>query len=92
MRTFMLILTLLFFPFIGFGQSETKHLLETDVNGATVYLTGAELRRTAQVGLKKGNNLLVFKGLSPYVNAKSIRISGDIDLSVLSISTKQLPN
>jgi uncharacterized protein (TIGR02231 family) len=88
MRTFMLILTLLFFPFIGFGQSETKHLLETDVNGATVYLTGAELRRTAQVGLKKGNNLLVFKGLSPYVNAKSIRISGDIDLSVLSISTK----
>ncbi len=88
MRTYLLTLTLLIFPIVLHSQLETKHVLETDVNGATVYLTGAELSRSSQVSLKKGNNLLVFKGLSPYVNAKSIRISGDIDLSVLSISTK----
>jgi uncharacterized protein (TIGR02231 family) len=88
MRTYLIILILLLFPFFGICQLETKHFLETKVNAATIYLTGAELSRTTQVNLKKGNNLLVFKGLSPYVNAKSVRISGDVDLSVLSISTK----
>ncbi len=87
MRTYLITLALLI-PFIGVSQFETKHELETEVNGATVYLTGAELSRSAQVNLKKGNNLLNFKGLSPYVNAKSIRISGNVDLSVLSISSK----
>lgn len=70
------------------GQKETKHLISSEVNAATIYLSGAELNRTAQIVLKRGNNLLVFKGLSPYVNTKSIRVSGDVDLSILSISTK----
>lgn len=88
MRTYLAFLVLFLIPSLSFSQFETKHLLETEVNAATIYLTGAELSRSAQVNLKKGNNLLVFKGLSPYVNTKSVRISGDVDLSVLSISTK----
>jgi len=87
MKTTLIIFISLFF-YSAFGQKEIKHLIESEVNAATIYLSGAELNRTAQLNLEKGNNLLVFKGLSPHVNAKSIRVSGDVDLSVLSISTK----
>lgn len=70
------------------GQKETKHLVDSRIHSATVYLNGAELIRSSTIPLKKGNNLVVFKGLSPYINSKSIRVSGDIELSVLSISSK----
>lgn len=88
MKKYLFFIILLLIPVLGISQLETKHVLETKVNAATLYLTGAELSRETQINLKRGNNLLIFKGLSPFVNEKSVRISGDIDLSILSISTK----
>ena len=88
MKTYCTILMILFAFNLANAQQETKHDLNTKVNAATLYLTGAEISRTVNLNLKKGNNLLTFKGLSPYVNTKSVRISSDNDLSVLSISAK----
>jgi len=88
MKKVVLLSCLLFIFSYLQAQKETTHSVESSVKAATIYLNGAELERTASVNLKKGNNLIIFKGLSPYLNAKSIRVSSDADLSVLSISNK----
>lgn len=88
MKTILTIVCITFTLGTVFGQNGKRQEIKSEVSAATLYLTGAELSRKANVKLEKGNNLLVFKGLSPYLNPKSIRISGNVDLSVLSISTK----
>lgn len=80
---------LLLFPFLtSIAQESTKHVVNSKVEAATVYLSGSELQQSTNLNLKKGNNLITFKGLSPYLDGKSIRVSGDVELSILSISTK----
>jgi uncharacterized protein (TIGR02231 family) len=71
-----------------YAQQETKIYVDSKIESAIVYLNGAEVERNAKVNLVKGNNLIVFRGLSPMLNSKSIRVSSDAELSILSISTK----
>jgi len=87
MKISFLIFNLLLFLSLH-AQEATKHNVVSKVKAATIYLNGAELERNAGLSFKKGNNLIIFKGLSPYLDSKSIRVSADIDLSILSISTK----
>ncbi len=87
MKILLLLLNLLLLLSIH-AQEATTHLIVSKEKAATIYLNGAELERTGSVNFKKGNNLIIFKGLSPYLDNKSIRVSADIELSVLSISTK----
>jgi len=70
------------------AQEATRHLITSKVEAATIYLNGAEVEQNSKVSLKKGNNLIIFKGLSPNLDSKSIRVSADVELSILSISTK----
>ncbi len=70
--------------------AQDNHLIEinSEVNSARVYLSGAELQRAVSIDIVKGNNMLIFKNLSPKLNSKSIRVSSDKELSVLRISSK----
>ena len=70
------------------SQEENAVYVDSKVESAIIYLNGAEVEHNGKVNLQKGNNLVVFRGLSPKLNAKSIRVSSDVELSVLSISTK----
>jgi uncharacterized protein (TIGR02231 family) len=76
------------FTINGITQEEKKIYVDSKAESAIIYLNGAEIEQNAKVILQKGNNLVVFRGLSPSLNTKSIRVSSDIELSVLSISSK----
>ena len=84
---FTLISTL---SFVIILNAQENHLIEikSEVQSARVYLNGAELQRTASINILKGNNMLVFKDLSPKLNSKSIRVSSNKELSILRISSK----
>ncbi|MEN8121100.1 MAG: DUF4139 domain-containing protein [Bacteroidota bacterium] len=76
--------------FVIILNAQENHLIEikSEVQSARVYLNGAELQRTVSINIIKGNNMLVFKNLSPKLNSKSIRVSSNKELSILRISSK----
>ncbi|MEY4927448.1 MAG: hypothetical protein RI894_1884 [Bacteroidota bacterium] len=59
----------------------------TKIAQVTVFLQGAQVQRKGSAMLEKGRNEFVFKALSPYLDAESIRLRGDgTDFTVLSVN------
>lgn len=70
-----------------FGQiPESTQEISTPVQSAIIYLYGAEVNHSKQVSLNPGRNKIVFVGLSPKLNSKSIRVNTTGDVSILAIS------
>jgi uncharacterized protein (TIGR02231 family) len=70
-----------------YGQNiEVSQEVSAPVQSAIVYLYGAEVAHSKQVTLSPGRNKIVFVGLSPKLNAKSIQVSATGDVSILAIS------
>ena len=58
---------------------------ELAIRKVTVYANSAEVNSVADINLKRGNNEVTFRRLSPYVDPATIQISGE-GFRVLSIS------
>ena len=72
---------------ISKGQNaETAQEITTPVQSAIVYLYGAEVTHSKLVTLNPGRNKIVFLGLSPKLNSKSIQVSNTGDAAILAIS------
>lgn len=65
-------LLLLLFPFVVSGQTEITN--DSEIKDVTVFLSGAEIHRTAKVNLNSGSNVITFDQLSPYINPNSIQV------------------
>ncbi|MBN1251075.1 MAG: DUF4140 domain-containing protein [Bacteroidales bacterium] len=90
MKIYLILYSLLFLFSINIiAQNEKEHIIKTNINSIIVYLSGAEINRAAEVDLIEGNNLLIFKSLSPELDSKSIRVSANKDISILRISSKK---
>lgn len=81
-----------FWIYPAFSQKEQTKKVETKISSLVIYLEGAEITRTKRITLKKGRNRLIFKNLSPKLNAQSLRVSVPPNLSekisVLATSSK----
>lgn len=77
-----------FFSIVTHAQKTTKKAIKSDIRSITVYLDGAEINRTEDINLKEGRNEITFTSLSPKLDSRSIRVTTDPDISVLSISSK----
>lgn len=62
--------------------------IQTNVDSATVYTTGALVHRNANLSLKKGRNEIVFKDISASIDVKSVQFSSNGELELLSVTTK----
>lgn len=80
------ILFLLLFPVLLFGQTEVNSTIEN----VTVFTNGAQIIRTANVNLQKGNNTLIIKNLSQSLDPNSIQISTKNDLTIRSLNHRQV--
>ena len=69
-------------------QAQKKVEAKSDVKSATVYLSGAELNRTASVTLATGNSDVVFTDLPTNLNQQTINISSDDKLIIQSVQFK----
>ncbi len=90
MKTLFLIASLIFFFFPNSKSQDIKEkTVETSIQSATVYLTGAEIIRAKQISLSAGKTRLIFSELSPKLDSKSIRVTiKDENVDLLGISSQ----
>lgn len=84
-----MILMLCLFITRAFSQEPTEKSIKTDVDEVTVFIDGAQITRQKSVDLKQGKSILKFINLSPFIDAKSIQVKADGDLTVLSVNHQQ---
>ena len=68
------------------AQKPTVKEIKTTLKEATVFIEGAHLKRTGEITLIKGKTLLEIKGLSPFIDEKSIQVKGFGDFTILSVN------
>jgi uncharacterized protein (TIGR02231 family) len=87
MKKILLIITILLTNVCStFAQGEIPQEINTPIQSAIIYLYGAEVTQSKQVTLNAGRNKIVFIGLSPKLDSKSIQVSLTGDASILAIS------
>lgn len=82
-----LVLAFLFTMNLAFSQAiEQTQEVTSPVQSAIIYLFGAEVSHTKQVNLTAGRNKIIFTGISPKLNSKSIQVTTSGDVTILAIS------
>ena len=74
---------LLFYPFLLVANDKA---IPSKISEVTVYLSGAQITRSANCTLEQGTSELVFTGLSSKIDENSIQLSGLQSVSILSLS------
>ncbi|RUT72839.1 DUF4139 domain-containing protein [Ancylomarina longa] len=88
MKALNLIVLLLFVSNIFAQEIQVKEI-KSEVNEVTVFLEGAQVTRTKKVELMNGITILKFVNLSPFIDAKSVQIKANGDVTVLSVNHQQ---
>lgn len=86
-KLFFLILCLIFSK--TYSQEITEKKIITVVNEVTVFIKDAQITRKKSVDLTQGITILKFINLSPFINAKSIQVKGNGNVTVLSVNHQQ---
>lgn len=73
----------------AFAQETAEKEIKTEVNEVTVFLDGAQITRKQTINLKKGETILKFINLSPFIDARSIQVKSLGDITVLSVNHQQ---
>lgn len=71
------------------SQSIAEKEVKSEVKEVTVFLEGAQVVRKQSVDLTKGQSIIKFVGLSPFIDAKSIQVKAGGDVTVLSVNHQQ---
>src|SRR5690554_7908233 len=88
MKTLNILLLSLIFSNV-FSQEIIEKEIKTDVNEITVFLDGAQVVRKKAVDLTKGKTIIKFVNLSPFIDAKSVQVKAEGELTVLSVNHQQ---
>ena len=60
--------------------------VKTSVEKVTLFIDGAQVTRTRQIDLPAGNSTVVFTGLSPYLDDKSMQVSAKGKFTVTAVN------
>lgn len=82
---FFLAIAAIFIVQMGFGQNSLL-TVDSKIKNVTVFLSGAQISRTATTPLSKGRNELLFKGISPNIDKESIQLSGEGKFTIISVT------
>ena len=86
-KTYKALIVLVLLTQITFAQEEQK--TPSKVNKATVFLNKAQINRDVKVSLKKGITTLIFNGLSPFIDVKSIQVKTAPSINILAVNHKK---
>jgi len=73
----------------SFAQEIPEKVVTSKVVEATVFLKGAQVLRREKVTLTKGESIVKFTNLSPFIAPKSIQLKAAGELTVLGINHQQ---
>ncbi|WP_347841533.1 mucoidy inhibitor MuiA family protein [uncultured Draconibacterium sp.] len=88
MKTINILLLSLIFSNV-FSQEVLEKEVKTEVDEVTVFLDGAQVVRKKTVDLTKGKSIIKFVNLSPFIDAKSVQVKAEGELTVLSVNHQQ---
>ncbi len=72
---------------LGLAMNTTAQVpISSKIEKVTVFVSGAQITRTAPVELKAGTTQLVLSGLSPDINPQSISAGFNNDVTILSVT------
>lgn len=83
-KTFLLVISM-FIMLCSIAQVTNKEIT-SKVSSVIVYMSGAQITQTAEATLAKGEYNLIFTGISPNINQKSIQVSTNNDVKVTSVT------
>jgi hypothetical protein len=86
-KLFFLILCLILSK--TYSQEISEKKIITEVNEVTVFIKDAKITRKKSVELKQGATILKFINLSPFIDAKSIQVKANGNITVLSVNHQQ---
>lgn len=72
-----------------YSQEIAEKKITTEVNEVTVFIIDAQITRIKSVDLKQGLTLLKFINLSPFIDAKSIQVKANGNVTVLAVNHQQ---
>lgn len=79
----IILISALFLSLICNAENETK--LKSAVKKVTVFLNSAQVFRSSEFSVSSGLTNLIFEGVSPFLNAQSIQVSGKGDFVILDV-------
>lgn len=82
----LLIAAFIFTAKLPAQTTEITQEVNTNVQSVIIYLYGAEVSQSKSVTLSPGRNKIIFTGLSPKLDSKSIQVSASGNVSILAIS------
>lgn len=88
-----LIVIFIAFAQVLFAQNKElpRYFIDSKVEKSTVFLSGAQVYRSAKVSLKAGKNVYVLGGLSPFLNQQTLQVKGTGDFTILSAVQRMNP-
>ncbi len=83
----MKIINLLVIAFLALPitAQTTEKEIKTEVSGVTVFLEGAQVSRKKNIAVNSGISILKFTSLSPFIDAKSVQVKAEGNITVLSV-------
>lgn len=85
MKKAIILIALTFVAHLIWAQPKT---LNSTIERVTVFFSGAQVTRTASTPLSTGRSELVFKGLTPNLDTRSVQVRGEGDFTVLSVTPR----
>ncbi|MDR6940636.1 mucoidy inhibitor MuiA family protein [Mucilaginibacter pocheonensis] len=83
---FKKLLTAAIFLFMAIAsKAEEGQKIASKVQKVTVFLTGAQITRTAQVNISVGTSTLIFNNLSSGMDVQSLQVSAGGEFTILSV-------
>jgi uncharacterized protein (TIGR02231 family) len=79
------ILALCLISFISFGQNIKEQFADSKIEKVTVFLSGAQVIRTAKVFVSSGKTELHFPKITPDLDVKSIQVKSEGDVAIQSV-------
>ncbi len=81
-------LTLLSLLIVTGSIFSQEQKVSSEIKSVIIYLEGAQIERSKKIDLRSGTNKIIFTGLSPKLDARSIQVRTDDDVQLLSVSAE----
>ena len=70
----------------GYAQQSLNP--DSKVTGVTLFLSGAQVTRSAQAAILPGISEITFTGLSAGIDANTIRLTGEGNFTIISVNSR----
>ena len=81
-------LFLLFLAFAGFSQDLKETTLNSQIQEVTLFLSGAQVFEQASGQVAAGESIIILKGLSPYLDEKSIQVKAQGNFTIQAVNKR----